>query len=105
MDVILIGLGVTSLTALQSLSGSCNVLALVRSPQPGTDDAVIDFARGRDIPVFGDTSIAAIDALVERLAPACVVVSSYDRILPASTLRRTKFVNVHYSPLPRYRGR
>jgi methionyl-tRNA formyltransferase len=34
-----------------------------------------------------------------------VVVSSYDRILKPEVLGLSRFVNVHYSPLPLYRGR
>src|SRR5262249_88595 len=34
-----------------------------------------------------------------------VVISSYDRIVPPDLLRRCPFVNVHYAPLPQYRGR
>jgi methionyl-tRNA formyltransferase len=52
-----------------------------------------------------DTSAGNIEALVARLCPDCVVVSSYNRILKPSLLARCPFVNVHYSPLPRYRGR
>jgi methionyl-tRNA formyltransferase len=43
--------------------------------------------------------------LVVESNPDCVVVSSYDRILPARVLARSRFVNVHYAPLPQYRGR
>ena len=43
-------------------------------------------------------------AAVRERRPDCVVVSSYDRILPARLLERCPFVNVHYAPLPEYRG-
>jgi methionyl-tRNA formyltransferase len=33
------------------------------------------------------------------------VVSSFRRIIPAGILELSKFINVHYSPLPKYRGR
>jgi methionyl-tRNA formyltransferase len=42
---------------------------------------------------------------VLKLQPDCVVVSSYDRILPPDLIELTEFINVHYSPLPHYRGR
>jgi methionyl-tRNA formyltransferase len=57
------------------------------------------------IPVVGDTSVASLRQIVEREQPDVVVVSSYDRILPADMLAGRPFVNVHYAPLPRYRGR
>ena len=37
--------------------------------------------------------------------PDCTVVSSYNRILPSWVMGRCRFVNVHYAPLPEYRGR
>jgi methionyl-tRNA formyltransferase len=46
-----------------------------------------------------------IERAVRHHSPDCVVVSSYDRILPARLLALCRFVNVHYAPLPRYRGR
>jgi methionyl-tRNA formyltransferase len=104
-DVLLIGMGVTTLTALESLLDTCHVVGVVRRTETHSPDPVVTLAKREGIPVFADTTIPAIDALVDRLSPACVVVSSYDRILPAATLGRTQFVNVHYSPLPRYRGR
>jgi methionyl-tRNA formyltransferase len=57
------------------------------------------------VPVYSDLSPKAIRELVDRLGPACVVVSSYDRILPADLLAKCPFVNVHYAALPKYRGR
>ena len=104
-DVLLVGMGVTTLTALESLLPTCRVLGVVRRTDSHAPDPVVELAERNGIPLFADTTIAGIDALVDSLSPACVVVSSYDRILPAATLGRTRFVNVHYSPLPRYRGR
>ncbi|MCV9967058.1 methionyl-tRNA formyltransferase [Pararhizobium sp. BT-229] len=77
------------------------MLALVR---PGQDD-VVQMARDAGVRVVEDVSIAAIASLVEKLQPDIVVVSSYNRVLPAELLRSRPFVNVHYAPLPRYRGR
>lgn len=42
---------------------------------------------------------------VTELRPDVVVISSFNRILPPDILRLSLFLNVHYSPLPRYRGR
>jgi methionyl-tRNA formyltransferase len=55
--------------------------------------------------VFRDLSIEAVEQAVLESQPDCVVVSSYDRILPRRVLEHSRFVNVHYAPLPRYRGR
>jgi methionyl-tRNA formyltransferase len=102
-DVLLIGLGPTAFSALQSLVSCCRVVGVVRPAQP--DDPVAALAAEHRVPVFGDASVEAVDDLVKRLAPRCVVVSSYDRILPTWVLTRCLFINVHYSPLPQYRGR
>ncbi|MEU5940862.1 methionyl-tRNA formyltransferase [Micromonospora sp. NPDC047548] len=100
-QVVHLGLGPTAAAAYASLSGRFDVVALVR---PGDDELVRTAAAG-GAEVTGETSLAAVRELVERLAPDAVVVSSYDRVLPAGLLTLCPFVNVHYSPLPRYRGR
>lgn len=99
--VLLIGIGPTTRDALESLAERFDVVALVR---PGADDTTA-YAEKLAVPVEPGTRIADIEALVERLVPDAVVVSSYDRILPDRLLSRCPFVNVHYSPLPRGRGR
>src|ERR687896_194325 len=103
-DVLLIGMGPTALSALESLLTSCRVLGVVR-PVQHPDDPVALLAARHHVKVFTDTSVDAIDELVKRLLPHCVIVSSYDRILPPWVLSRKPFINVHYSPLPKYRGR
>ena len=62
-------------------------------------------ARDKDVTVEIATSPAAISDLVAALEPDCVVVSSYSRILSGPVLDVCPFINVHYSPLPGYRGR
>lgn len=101
--VLLVGQGPTTATALRSLLNQHHVVGLVRAAQP--DDAVIRMARQEGVPVHPDATVAALAALVQDARPDCVVVSSFDRVLPAELLRSCPFVNVHYSPLPRYRGR
>jgi methionyl-tRNA formyltransferase len=92
----LIGQGPTTESALDSLLGRFEVVGLARSE----GDAVAVAAGDRGVPVLRDTSVGAVEAAVCELQPDCVVVSSYDRILPASLLERCPFVNVHYAPLP-----
>ena len=101
--VLLIGQGPTAATALQSLVDRCEVVGLVRRADPG--DFVARIAATATIPVFDDISMRGIERLVAELQPDCVVVSSYDRILGPALLARCPFVNVHYAPLPEYRGR
>jgi methionyl-tRNA formyltransferase len=69
------------------------------------DDPVARGAAARQVPVQSTASIDAIRTFIERTNPDAVVVSSYDRILPADLVSARPFVNVHYAPLPRYRGR
>jgi methionyl-tRNA formyltransferase len=101
--VLLVGMGPTTETALESLLDRFDVAALVRVAPP--DDAALALAASSGVPVHDDTSLAGLTALVAAVRPDCVVVSSYDRILPASLVATCPFVNVHYAPLPRYRGR
>src|SRR5262249_4425181 len=58
-----------------------------------------------DLPVSYDASLSSVRTLIENLRPECVVISSYNRILPPDLLGLSKFINVHYAPLPKYRGR
>jgi methionyl-tRNA formyltransferase len=103
-DVLLIGMGTTTLSALQSLLETCRVVGVVReSPDPLTDP-VVALARGAGVPVFPDASLTGVEAAVRDGQPDCVVVSSFGRVLPAAILARCPFINVHYAPLPAYRG-
>jgi methionyl-tRNA formyltransferase len=100
-------MGPTALSALESLAASFQLVGLIRDtrlPSAGTDE-VVELAHALQVPVFPDLSIAGAEQAVIQTSPDCVVVSSYDRILPSRVLRRCRFVNVHYAPLPQYRGR
>lgn len=102
--VLLLGMGPTALDALESLAARFPVVGVVRPCGPGFDPVPARAAE-LGVPVHPDCSPAAVRALVDTLRPDCVVVSSYDRILPADVVSARPFVNVHYAPLPRYRGR
>ncbi|KYC37752.1 hypothetical protein WA1_04330 [Scytonema hofmannii PCC 7110] len=106
-NVLLIGMGITTLSALESLASKCHVQAVVRNvnPDSNTDDPVVNFAHKAGIPIFSETSKEQIKSLVLKFQPDCVVVSSYNYILPPGLIELSTFVNVHYSPLPHYRGR
>ena len=101
--ILLIGQGITTLSALQSLLDRFDVVGIVRSSD--ADDAAIRLADSSGVPVFADTSLAGVDCVIKQTDPDAVVVSSYDRILRAELIATRPFVNVHYAPLPRYRGR
>ncbi len=104
-NVLLIGMGSTTLSALDSLVSTFKVIGIVRSLEESTVDPVRSRATELNIPLFPSVSPASITDLIQRLRPDCVVVSSYDRILKPEVLALSRFVNVHYSPLPLYRGR
>jgi len=102
--VLLVGLGPATESALAGLVSSLDVIGLVRPAGPPEDRATA-MATSLRIPVFTDPSLTAIERLVRDLEPDCVVVSSHDRVFPARLVGMCRFVNVHYAPLPRYRGR
>jgi methionyl-tRNA formyltransferase len=105
-NVLLIGLGITTYSALQSLVSECSVLAIARTIDPSNpNDPVVVLAQQKEIPIFADVSQSAIKSLILKFQPDCVVVSSYDQILFPSLIQLSTFINVHYSPLPKYRGR
>jgi methionyl-tRNA formyltransferase len=106
-DVLLIGMGITAPAALHSLAQCCRVVGVVRPAEPRSEaaDDVTRFAARLGVPIYNDTTIRGVREVIDRLRPGCVVISSYDRVLPPEVLALCPFVNVHYAPLPRFRGR
>src|SRR4051812_46120341 len=86
--ILLIGLGPTTLTALESLRERFEVVGLVRGYDPAASesDESVRRARELEVAVYPEASLSAIEGLVDRLAPDCVVVSSYGRVLSARTV-------------------
>jgi methionyl-tRNA formyltransferase len=105
--VLLLGMGPTALSALESLARQFDVVGIVRdvSKDAETGDAVVRRARELSVPVIPDVGLASVRQVVEESQPHCTVVSSYNRILDAGVLGHGKYVNVHYAALPKYRGR
>jgi len=103
VNVLLIGIGTTTLSALESLMFKCHVQGVVRDIYE--NDPVVRLAQQADIPIFSNTLQKEIKSLILKFQPDCVVVSSYNQILPPSLIEMSTFINVHYSPLPQYRGR
>ena len=99
--VLLVGLGPTTADALAALHPRFPVVGLIRQEQ----DEVTRQASEAGVDVVQDTSLGALERLISERRPDCVVVSSYHRIIPSEVLGRCPFVNVHYAPLPAYRGR
>jgi methionyl-tRNA formyltransferase len=105
--VLLVGLGTTTPTAIESLAERFEVVGLVRDIPPAGVEADPVLVRARELGalLLTDATVAAVDSAVRELRPDCVVVSSFHRILPDALLKTCRFVNVHYALLPKYRGR
>jgi methionyl-tRNA formyltransferase len=103
--VLLLGMGPTTLSALESLALRFRVVGLVRGPVPTEGDEVVKRAAELGVPVFADVSLDGVASTIMTCQPDCTVVSSFHRILPARITSHGRFVNVHYAPLPEYRGR
>jgi methionyl-tRNA formyltransferase len=103
--VLLLGIGPTAPSALVSLARRFEVVGVIRQPPADGEDDAAGLARALHVPMLADVSGDGVDRAIRAARPDCVVASSYNRVLDASILGRCKFVNVHYSPLPRYRGR
>ena len=105
--VLLLGMGPTALSALESLAGQFHVVGIVREVRQGAaaDDAVARRAHELSVPMLSDAGLDAVQRAITESEPDCTVVSSYNRILSAEILTHGKFVNVHYAALPKYRGR
>ncbi|MGC0388702.1 MULTISPECIES: methionyl-tRNA formyltransferase [Bradyrhizobium] len=104
-DVVLLADGPTGFAALRSLAARCRVVQIFRRPDQPEARALSAFAEARGIPVAEMLELNQLQKLIEDLRPAAVVISSFDRIIPPRILASCRFINVHYSLLPRYRGR
>jgi methionyl-tRNA formyltransferase len=100
--IVLIGFGPTSHSALRSLLASVDVVALVRAP--ADHDVVCDLAERNGAAVHRATSRAEVEGVVASIRPDLAVISSFNRALGPEILQVCPFINVHYAPLPRYRG-
>lgn len=104
-DVVLLADGPTGLAALRSLAARCRVVQIFRKPDQPEASALSTFAQARGIPVTEMQDLNQLQQVIADLCPAAVVISSFDRIIPPRILALCRFVNVHYSLLPHYRGR
>lgn len=104
--VLLVGKGPSARPALDSLAEKFDVVGVIRNARPsgGQEDEVQRRADELNVPVLTDTSVPGVERAIIEYCPDCTVMSFYDRILSARILDLSRFVNVHYSLLPRYRG-
>jgi methionyl-tRNA formyltransferase len=104
-DVLLLADGPTGFTALRSLAAQCRVVQVFRKPDQPEASALRAFAKAQGILVTELQELSQLRKAIADLRPAVVVISSFDRIIPPQILALCRFVNVHYSLLPHYRGR
>jgi methionyl-tRNA formyltransferase len=104
--ILLIGMGSTAESAFDSLLERFELAGVVRQPDAHDpeSDPIVRRARQSNVPIFPDISARGIHRAVTESAPDCVVVSSYNRLLNRDVIGLCPFVNVHYAPLPKYRG-
>ena len=69
------------------------------------DSPVRAYATKHGIAVSSLNDSRELQSIIAKAQPDAVVISSFNRILPKDVLATSCFINVHYSPLPRYRGR
>jgi len=103
-SVLLIGMGPTAATALESLAAQFRVIGVIRDAAGEPDAEVEGRAAELGVPVLRLRHAEIGDTIIKE-QPDCVIISSYHRILNERVIRASRFINVHYSPLPRYRGR
>ena len=97
--------GPTALTALRSLVECCNVLGVIRAADDLACDPVRICAAKHGVAVWTLNNLRELPGIIVKLHPEAVVISSFNRILSPDVLSLSRFINVHYSPLPQYRGR
>src|SRR5438046_292167 len=104
--ILLIGMGSTAESAFDSLIERFELVGVVRQPDSHDpeSDPIVRRARQPSVPLFSDLSAPGIRRQVAELSPDCVVVSSYNRLFDREVIGLCPFVNVHYAPLPKYRG-
>jgi methionyl-tRNA formyltransferase len=78
---------------------------VIRASAENELDPVRTYAVQAAIPLFSVPHLNGLLQIIAQLRPRAVVISSFNRILSSEILSLSYFINVHYSPLPRYRGR
>ena len=103
IKVLQFAYGEAAPAAVRSLLRTCDVVGLIVPPEGKAP--VLSVSETACIDRLHCPRPAGLSRLVETLRPDAVVICSYDRILPESVLGVIPVINVHYAPLPTYRGR
>ena len=117
MKILFMGTPDFALFSLKALVENSNhsVIGVVTQPdKPSgrgyklTPPPVKVYAEEKNIPVYQPNTLRGEEfaELLDTLAPDCIVVAAYGKILPVNVLEYPRYgcVNVHGSLLPKYRG-
>lgn len=102
---LLLGDGPTALSALRSLTHSFRVCRVLRSDSTPELDPLRLFAEKMGVQISAAEGLDGLASAISELKPDVVVISSFRFVIPPPVLRLSRFINVHYSLLPTYRGR
>lgn len=97
--------------ALESLLSSFKVTAIITPPagknlyRPQKNLAVETLARQHHIPIIKSDKFSDLETAINKYQPQAVLIASYHKVIPASILGLSKFINIHHGDLPRWRGR
>lgn len=103
--IIQFAYGEAALAGYLSLKKYFECLAII-TPMGNNSLLPVEEAANKDrVNIKRISSMASVMSLIEEKKPDLVVVCSFDKVLPGELLNAIPFFNVHYAPLPRYRGR
>src|SRR5690348_10464725 len=102
--ILLLGMGPTTFSALESLAAQFHLVGIVRDVRPSaaTDELGVRRAHARSVRVPSDVRLDAVQRAIEGSPPGCTVVSPCNRVLGAAILNHRKFTNMHSAPLRKY---
>lgn len=97
--------------ALKALIQSFKVAAII-TPPAGKNLyrshrvlPVETLAHQHRIPIIKSDKFSDLEAALTKYQPQAILIASYHKVIPASILGLSKFINIHHGDLPRWRGR
>src|SRR4051812_48653497 len=101
-NILLLAYGYTAECALQSLLGKFNVVGVVTPEvekniyRPQDILPIEKLAESNSVKIIRSNKPSVIKDIVQAGKVDVVVISSYNKIIPAEILKLTKFINVHH---------
>lgn len=105
VKIIQFAYGEAALSAYLSLREHFELLSIITPPGDYALLPVEEAAKNDGVNVKRCGKMADVIGFIEEMNPDLVVVCSFDKVLPEVLLTKNPFFNVHFAPLPRYRGR